>query len=97
MFGETRLSTSYFQQITLRSKILKIINTSLKKWSVMSINLEKSVHYFDQFGGVVFFLKNMVCCVWFHYKLGNVNVIYSSFSIIIIIIIFFFLRLWHRQ
>ena len=31
MFDETRLSTPYFQQMTVRSKIPKIIHTPLKK------------------------------------------------------------------
>ena len=30
MFGETRLATPYFQQMTLHSKISKIIDTSLQ-------------------------------------------------------------------
>ena len=42
MFGEIKLVTPYFQQMTLRSKILKIIDTPLN---------------FDHFGGGVFFLK----------------------------------------
>ena len=46
IFGETKLVTSYFQQITLRFKILKIIHTSLQKWSKVWIILELSVNYF---------------------------------------------------
>ena len=47
MFGETKLATPYFQQMTLHSKIPKIIHTSLHFgaechlfWSELSIILE---------------------------------------------------------
>ena len=33
MFDDTRLTIPYFQQMTLRSKTLKIIHTPLQKWS----------------------------------------------------------------
>ena len=33
MFSETRLTTSYFQQMTLCSEILKIIHIPPQKWS----------------------------------------------------------------
>ncbi len=67
MFGNTRLAIPCFQQITLRSKILKIIYTSLQKWTGIQlflggvrIILEQSINYLDNFGGSVF-LKNKVC------------------------------------
>ena len=67
MFGNTKLVTPCFQQITLRSKILKIIYISLQKWTGVQlflggvrIILERSVNYLGNFGGSVF-LKNKVC------------------------------------
>ena len=45
MFGETRLVTLYFQQMTFHSKIPKIIHTPLQKWSIVWIILELSVNY----------------------------------------------------
>ena len=55
MFSETRLGTSYFQQMTLRPKIPKIIDTSLQNnWYSA---LEWSVNYFGNFGAKCHFLK----------------------------------------
>ena len=39
MFDETRLATPYFQQMTLRSRIFKIIHTPLHFWSGLWIIL----------------------------------------------------------
>ena len=46
MFGETRLVTPYFQQMTLRFKISKIIHTPLQKWSGVENILELNANYF---------------------------------------------------
>jgi hypothetical protein len=54
MFGDTRLTIPYFQQMTLRSK--NGVKCELF-WSGVSIILEQSVNYFDHFGGGMFFLK----------------------------------------
>ena len=44
MFSKTRLVIPYFQQITLRFKILKIIHNPLQKWSGVWIMLELNVN-----------------------------------------------------
>ena len=56
MFGESRLITSYFQQMTLRSKIPKIIHNT-RFFGAEWIILGWSIDYFNHFGGGVFFLK----------------------------------------
>ena len=40
MFDDTRLTIPYFQQMTLRSKIPKIIHATLQKWIGVWIILE---------------------------------------------------------
>ena len=57
MFGETRLVTPYFQEITLRSKIPKIIDISLQNNSLSNAFLERSVNYFGNFGAECHLLK----------------------------------------
>ena len=53
MFGETRPVTPYFQQMIIRSKIPKIIQSAPKKeWSV-----KLSVNYFENFGTKCHLLK----------------------------------------
>ena len=57
MFGEIRLGTPYFQQMTLRSKISKIIDTQFQNNSHSTPFLERSVNYFGNFGVECHFLK----------------------------------------
>ena len=47
MSNANKWKTSYFQQMTLSSKIPKIIHTPLQKLSVVWIILELSFNYFE--------------------------------------------------
>ena len=57
MFGKIRLVIPYFQQMTLRSKIPKIINTQLQNNSYSILKMERSVNYFENFGAECHLLK----------------------------------------
>ncbi len=57
MFGKIRLVIPYFQQMTLRSKIPKIINTQLQNNSYSVPKMKRSVNYFENFGAECHLLK----------------------------------------
>ena len=57
MFGEIRLVTPYFQRMTLRSEIPKIIDTQLQNNSLSTSFFERSVNYFENFGTKCHLLK----------------------------------------
>ena len=57
IFGKTKLVTSYFQQMTFRSKISKIIDTQLQNNSHFTSFLERIVNYFENFEAECYLLK----------------------------------------
>ena len=76
MFSETRLGTSYFQQMTLHSKISKIIDTQLQNNLHPTPFLERSVNYFENFRAEYHLLKLSAASL-VSPNIGGVSLIYS--------------------
>ena len=64
MFGETKIVTPYFQQMTLRSKILKIIHTLLQKLVYFVIKIPViyllALQLFIHFFSLISFLNSLL-------------------------------------